>query len=482
MNAPSQDPSFVPGQPSPLADQSKAAHTAHDAARRASKDSEAVARSAADTVSAAGDATTATLSSVAAARSAAAEIVAAAASVAAEIAAREALAVQDEADRRAVDVAAAAVTALELVAVDDGAVTPDEARRLAARIAQLVSADVVNQARLTDEAAGRVAQAVALAAEAAALAAWTAASLVEAAALGARAAAEETAHASAATEEASVVAVNSAGHVADLARRRVAQLRQAPMVAELRLALERDELELHYQAMIDVASGAVTGVEALIRWHHPSRGLLQPASFLDVAEGPYLVEPIGDWVLRSACRQAAIWSNRYGDRAPRVWVNVSCDQLGRDHLVGVVADVLEETHLPPDRLGMEITERQLARRVGHVIDDLEAFRRLGVALSVDDFGTGYASLDYLRRFSFDEIKIDRSFVSGLQQRTDRAVASSIVALGRSLGLTVVAEGVENASQLELVTDLGVDVTQGYLHHRPAPAAEIDQQIGAHATV
>lgn len=323
-----------------------------------------------------------------------------------------------------------------------------------------------------------MAQAVGLAAEGAALAAWTAASLVQTAAVGARDAAEHTTQASEVTEHASRRAVSSAGDVAELARRRVAQLRQAPLVRELRLAVERDELLLHYQAMIDVASSAVVGVEALLRWQHPTRGLLPPASFLDVAEGPHLVEPIGDWVARAAFGQALAWHLAHGDRAPQVWINVSCDQLGRDHLVGVVDDLLQQTGVPPHLIGLEVTERQLARRVDHVAHDLTALRDLGVALAVDDFGTGYASLDYLRRFTFDEIKIDRSFVSGLQERTDRAVASSILALGRALDMTVVAEGVETPTQLDLVIDLGVDVTQGYLHHRPSPAADLDQHLGA----
>ncbi|MGJ7442743.1 EAL domain-containing protein [Aquipuribacter sp. MA13-6] len=458
-------------------DSPELAFTAADAAALAARDSVVVARAATETVQAAEDAHEASRLVSDAARLATSDVVAAAASAAAETAAVVALEVQGHADRRARDVARSAVTALQVVSdLHGGPVGAPEARAIAARVAALVSGDVTTQQRLTDEAAEKVAEAVRLAAEAAALAAFTAATLVDEASSGAEGSARQAADASVATEAASAVAVGSAGRVAELAQRRVAMLRQAPLVAELRRALAEDELRLHYQAMLSVATGEVVGVEALLRWQHPTRGMLEPAVFLEAAEGPYLVGPVGDWVARAACERAARWQHEHGPRAPRVWINVSCDQLGRDHLVGVVGDVLAGTGLRPELLGLEVTERQLARRVDDVAADLLTLRGMGVALAVDDFGTGYASLDYLRRFTFDELKIDRCFVSGLQEATDRAVASSIVALGRSLGLTVVAEGVETAEQLELVTGLGVDVTQGFFHHRPAPADVVDEVL------
>lgn len=184
--------------------------------------------------------------------------------------------------------------------------------------------------------------------------------------------------------------------------------------------------------MYGLESGEIVGVEALIRWQHPTRELLHPADFLEVAEGPHLVTPIGDWVLRAAVAQAAAWQRDVGGRAPVIWVNISCDQLGRHHLTQVVERLLSDSGLTPGLLGIEVTERQLARRIDDVADDLLELRELGVALAVDDFGTGYASLDYLRRFTFDEIKIDRSFVSGLQDRTNTAITSSIIALARWL--------------------------------------------------
>jgi EAL domain-containing protein (putative c-di-GMP-specific phosphodiesterase class I) len=267
--------------------------------------------------------------------------------------------------------------------------------------------------------------------------------------------------------------VESTARAAVGAQRRAGLLPGAPLEVELRAALAHDELRLHYQPMYSMETGALLAVEALLRWEHPSRGLLPPSDFLDVAEGPHLVLPVGDWVVRTAVAQALEWHRLVGDAAPRIWVNVCCDQLGRQHLPGVVEHALAGAGLDPAKLGLEITERQLARRADAVASDLVALRGLGVGLAVDDFGTGYASLDYLRMCAFDEIKIDRSFVAGLDSdRTDTAVISSIIALGGSLDLSVVAEGVETSDQFTRLRQMGCMVSQGYLHHRPAPAGTI----------
>jgi EAL domain-containing protein (putative c-di-GMP-specific phosphodiesterase class I) len=441
---------------------------AADAAATASRDAQAVARSASDTTVSAQEAVAAAGDVASSAKQAKASIVAAAAAAAAEVAAQAASRVQAAAAARALDVAESAVLALETIVAglpDD--VDPDGARRVAALVAATVAADVIAQTRLTDDAAARVARAVALAADAAAMAAVSAASLVDVAAGTARSTADVVAGASAATEVASDIAVESTARAEAMALHRVSLMRQAPLVIELERALEREELRLHYQAIYSMETGAIVGVEALIRWEHPSRGMLWPAEFLDVAEGPQLVVPIGDWVLRTAVLQAAEWHRSLGDRTPVMWVNISCDQLGRRHLIEVEDGLLTETGLPPSLLGIEVTERQLARRVDDVAVDLEELHRMGVSLAVDDFGTGYASLDYLRRFTFDEIKIDRSFVSGLQDRTNAAVTSSIIALARALGLKVVAEGVETQQQYDRLRALGCAVAQGYLLHRPA---------------
>ena len=448
-----------------------------DAATAASDDAASAARLAKDAAAAAHNAKDAARATASTARFGAADTVAAAASAAAQIAALAATAVKEEAASRALSAAAAAVKAMETIAADlPDDVDPEGARRIAAAVAAIVAADVIAQAKFTDEAAAKVARASALAAEAAALAALAAAAIVEVAADMAEESANVVTGASARTELASALAVQSTARVAELAQSRVAQLRQSPLVLNLRRALEEAELRLHYQPMYSMDTGDVVAVEALLRWQHPSRGLLPPAEFLAVAEGPHLVAPIGDWVIETAVAQAAEWQRAHGDRAPVMWVNISCDQLGRRHLVTVTERLLMESGLLPARLGLEVTERQLARRVDDVAADLLALRELGVALAVDDFGTGYASLDYLRRFTFDEIKMDRSFVSGLGDRTDRAVAASIVALGHTLDLTVVAEGVETQAQYDQVKQIGCDVSQGYLHHRPAPPETISELL------
>ena len=260
---------------------------------------------------------------------------------------------------------------------------------------------------------------------------------------------------------------------------RAEALRHLNLAGQLDDALTRSELRLHYQPIYAVTTGAVTGVEALLRWEHPTRGLLGPADFLDVAEGRRMMVPIGEWVCREAIGQAGRWQREFGDRAPDMWVNVSGQQLGRRHLPELLARCLAEAGVEPSRLGLEVTERQL---VGHGDDagaDLRAVHELGVRLAVDDFGTGYASFDYLRRFDVDEIKIDRSFVSGLgRDPTDTAVTNSIVALGRSLDLAVVAEGVETGQQYDALRALGCDSVQGYLFHRPAAADVIERLLRA----
>jgi EAL domain-containing protein (putative c-di-GMP-specific phosphodiesterase class I) len=405
------------------------------------------------------------------AKDATASTVAAAATAAADLAAKAATEVHAEAVARAVQVAASAVRALEAIAADQSPhVNPSDARRAAATVAATVAAEVIAQAKATSEAAARVAVAVTLAAQAVALAAAEAATIVDLATSTADGIAHDMVGSIAATEAASDVAVGSSSHAAELALRGLSIPRQQPMVVELHRALKREERRLYYQPMYDMASGAVIAVEALLRWQHPDRGLLLPAEFLEVAEGPTLVTPIGDWVLNTAVSQAAAWHTTLGERAPVVWVNVCCDQLGGQHLPSVVSEALSSTGLAAGKLGLEVTERELVGQAADVGADLLTLGDLGVALAVDDFGTGYASLDYLRRFSFDEIKIDRSFIAGLDvDRTDTAVTSSIIALGNSLDLTVVAEGVETQAKYKRLQELGCGLGQGYLMHRPAPA-------------
>ena len=449
-----------------------------EAAAAAASDTLAVERSAVGLTVAALDAESALDVVTERARSATAFTVAAAASAAAEVAAEAAMAVRTQTAFQASEVAAAAISAVESLGGDlPEHVDREWARRMASTVASRVAAEVVAQAQLADEAAIRVGEAVDLAAEGAALAALAAASLVEVAARTAGEVANVVTDSSVETQIASHVAVESTARVAELAMRRASHLYRSPLVLELRRALEHDELRLHYQPIYDIRSGAVVGVEALIRWQHPTRGLLPPAAFLDVAEGPQLIIPIGDWVVETAATQAAKWQRAVGERAPRVWVNVSGDQLGRRHLVGVFERLLADNGLIPRSLGVEVTERQLARQLEEVSCDLAGLSELQVPLAVDDFGTGYASLDYLRRFAFDEVKIDQSFVAGLPERISVAVITSIIALADSLELGVVAEGVETQRQHDKLRALGCGFAQGYLWQRPAPAEVISDLLG-----
>jgi diguanylate cyclase (GGDEF)-like protein/PAS domain S-box-containing protein len=240
----------------------------------------------------------------------------------------------------------------------------------------------------------------------------------------------------------------------------------------LRRALQRDELRVHYQPVVSLPDLGVTGVEALVRWEHPERGLLAPAEFVPLAEETGLILELGDWVLAEACRQAAAWTGVLGeDRTLEVAVNLSTKQLGQADLAKRVAALLERYGLPPAQVALclEITESLMLEDpmvTGGLLGDLA---RLGVRLAIDDFGTGYSSLAYLRRFPVHTLKVDRSFVSGLGLDADsRAVVAAIVELAHALGLEVVAEGVEEQVQLQALVDLGCDRAQGFLFAHPAP--------------
>jgi diguanylate cyclase (GGDEF)-like protein/PAS domain S-box-containing protein len=240
----------------------------------------------------------------------------------------------------------------------------------------------------------------------------------------------------------------------------------------LRRALQRDELRVHYQPVVSLPDLGVTGVEALVRWEHPERGLLAPAEFVPLAEETGLILELGDWVLAEACRQAAAWTGVLGeDRTLEVAVNLSTKQLSQADLAKRVAALLERYGLPPAQVALclEITESLMLEDpmvTGGLLGDLA---RLGVRLAIDDFGTGYSSLAYLRRFPVHTLKVDRSFVSGLGLDADsRAVVAAIVELAHALGLEVVAEGVEEQVQLQALVDLGCDRAQGFLFAHPAP--------------
>jgi diguanylate cyclase (GGDEF)-like protein/PAS domain S-box-containing protein len=246
----------------------------------------------------------------------------------------------------------------------------------------------------------------------------------------------------------------------------------------LRRALERRELRVHFQPVVSLATGAVTGVETLVRWEHPERGLLNPGEFISVAEETGLIVPIGAWVLEQACRQTQRWrATRPGLDRLMVSVNLSGRQLGHPELVTEVAAILTETGIDPSLVELEITESVLMDDVEMSHETLERLKRLGVKLVVDDFGTGYSSLSYLHRFPVDLLKVDRSFVARLGgDPGDAAIVTAIITLAHTLGLEAVAEGVETAEQLEELRRLGCDRAQGYHLARPAPEGVIAELL------
>jgi len=241
----------------------------------------------------------------------------------------------------------------------------------------------------------------------------------------------------------------------------------------LRRALDRDEFLLYYQPQIDLETGRITGTEALLRWHHPQLGLVNPGQFIWLAEETGLIVPIGEWVLRTACLQTKVWE-RAGMGPLRMVVNLSARQFRQERLVERISSVLSSCGLAPDRLALEITEGALMDNTRHTLSSLACLREAGVRISIDDFGTGYSSLGYLKRFPVDILKIDQSFVRDLAtDRGDQAITRAILALARGLSLDVVAEGVETRAQLDFLRREGCRNVQGYLLSRPIPARQFE---------
>lgn len=247
-------------------------------------------------------------------------------------------------------------------------------------------------------------------------------------------------------------------------------------IEELRRAVERDEFVLHYQPQKDIRSGQVIGVEALVRWQHPVEGLLLPGTFIPLAEETGLVVPIGDMVLREACRQARAWQDQ-GLPALRIAVNVSARQFLENSLIDQVASALRAAELDPQWLELELTESLIMRDVEGAIERMHELKELGVSFAIDDFGTGYSSLSTLRRFPLSRLKIDRSFIADIPEKAgDMAITSAIVSLGKTLELEVVAEGVETEEQVRFLEGAGCEMFQGYLFARPLPASEVKNLI------
>jgi diguanylate cyclase (GGDEF)-like protein len=243
---------------------------------------------------------------------------------------------------------------------------------------------------------------------------------------------------------------------------------------DLRRALERGELALHYQPIVRIADRRLVEVEALLRWHHPSRGIISPAQFIPIAEETGLILPIGDWVLREACRQARQWQLAYPTEPPlTVSVNLSGHQFQQPGLTERVADILSETDLPAASLKLEITESATMRDTAVTLDQLHRLKGLGLKLAIDDFGTGYSSLAYLKSLPIDLIKIDRSFLKEIGQNVeDAAIVRAIVALAKTLNLTVTGEGLETPEQVHQLDLLSCDLGQGFYFSRPLPAAAL----------
>ena len=247
---------------------------------------------------------------------------------------------------------------------------------------------------------------------------------------------------------------------------------------DLRKALERHELELFYQPKVDVLKGHTTGMEALVRWRHPVRGLIMPADFVPLAEETGLIIPLGHWVLREACRQNKAWQDR-GLAPLRMAINISGAQLRHEDLADSVALALRETGLDPRYLEIEITESVVMQNASSAVVTLDRLSQMGIHLAVDDFGTGYSSLSYLKRFPLNTLKIDSSFIRDLSSdKNDAVIVRAIIALAHSLHLDVVAEGVEDDAQLGFLRSFGSDQYQGYLHSKPLPAADFERLLEA----
>ncbi|MGZ5834528.1 MAG: putative bifunctional diguanylate cyclase/phosphodiesterase, partial [Telluria sp.] len=241
----------------------------------------------------------------------------------------------------------------------------------------------------------------------------------------------------------------------------------------LRSALHHGEFELYYQPQVDLESGWVVGLEALIRWRHPSMGMVRPDRFINLAEETGLIVPIGAWVLRTACRQNRAWQ-RAGYGPLRIAVNLSARQFSQPGLVREIARVLEETGLAPACLEIEITESLVMEDVEGAIHTMGELKSMGVKLSIDDFGTGYSSLSYLRRFPVDVLKIDRSFVRDITScPDDAAMVAAIIELARGLRMRVIAEGVETEAQLDYLKQRGCDEVQGHVYARAASGADVE---------
>ena len=257
----------------------------------------------------------------------------------------------------------------------------------------------------------------------------------------------------------------------DVRRRMVERLK---LEDDLRLALERDELELYYQPLVDLDERRIVAVEALVRWRHPRQGVVLPGAFVNVAEESGLIVPLGRWVLREACRQLARWTADPGIDLPCLTVNLSGRQLAEASLPDELGAILRQTGVPPERLGLELTESVLMQESASPTAVLQDLKGLGVRLMLDDFGTGYSSLNHVKRFPIEAIKVDREFTTGVaEDEGDRHILRAIVSMASAMDVAVIAEGVETREQARWLRHLGIKLVQGYAFGRPAPADTIE---------
>jgi len=250
------------------------------------------------------------------------------------------------------------------------------------------------------------------------------------------------------------------------------------METDLRRALEREEFRVYYQPIVSLENGQLGGFEALIRWEHPERGFINPGDFISLAEDTGLIAPIGMWVLKHACQQLAKWQwQSHAHRSLFMSVNLSSKQLVQSALVNEIRDILQETHVEPRTLKLEITESAVMENAETAVQLLRRLKALGVQLSIDDFGTGYSSLGYLHRFPVDTLKIDRSFVGRIGEASENIeIVRTIISLAENMGMDVVAEGVETLSQLTQLRKLNCQYGQGYLFSRPVDPESVSAWI------
>jgi EAL domain-containing protein (putative c-di-GMP-specific phosphodiesterase class I) len=260
-----------------------------------------------------------------------------------------------------------------------------------------------------------------------------------------------------------------------------AVMAHAALEADLRLAITTDQLQLYLQPQVDTR-GHVVGAEALLRWAHPQQGLVSPGIFIPLAEETGLIIPVGNWVMREACEQLARWSRQPETSHMTLAVNVSAKQFSQPDFVQTVIEHLGCTGAPADRLKLELTESMLASNTDDVIAKMHALKARGVCFSLDDFGTGYSSLIYLKRLPLSQLKIDQSFVRDIvTDPSDAAIARTIIALGETLQLAVIAEGVESDEQRKLLVAGGCRQFQGYLFSRPLPIDQFENWLHAYQT-